>query len=66
MNYLCNFSNSSSLTSTIWFQMLPVLYSIISEPLKIFIEVVNNIDIKKHLAISIGLLKITVIVHLKN
>lgn len=46
--------------------MLPVFYSIISEPLKIFIEVVNNIDIKKHLAISIGLLKITVIVHLKN
>jgi len=46
--------------------MLPVFYSIISEPLIIFIEIVNNIDIKKHLAISIELLKITVIVHLKN
>lgn len=46
--------------------MLPVLYSTISEPLKVFREFVNNIDNKKHFAISIELLKITVIVHLKN
>ncbi len=46
--------------------MLPVFYSFISEPLKVFREFVNNIDNKKHLVISIELLKITVIVHLKN
>ncbi len=46
--------------------MLPVFYSIISEPLKVFRKVVNNIDNKKHLEISIELLKITMIVHLKN
>jgi len=46
--------------------MLPVFYSFISEPLKVFREFVNNIDNKKHLVISIELLKIKVIVHLKN